>query len=91
MATSTQDVRASLIQSVEHCYYNGPTAGQMWLHDLSAYLQSLPTGDPQLERLDGHDLAGAEAYLCGQPHALVQAFDPAAWFDEYVAVTAPQR
>jgi hypothetical protein len=75
---------------VERCYYTGATAGQMWLHDLSSYLQELPEGDPRLERLGGtgHDLADAEEYLCGKPHALAQSFDPSHWLDEYVQLTA---
>jgi hypothetical protein len=90
MATSTQDVRASLIRSVEHCYYNGPTAGQMWLHDLSAYLEGLPTGDARLERLGSRGVADAEEHLCREPHALAQAFDPGVWLDQY-AELAVQR
>jgi hypothetical protein len=88
METSTQDVRASLIKSVEHCYYNGSTAGQMWLHDLSAYLQELPAGDPRLKRLGTRGTTDAEEYLCGAPHPLAQAFDPGVWLDQYAELAA---
>jgi hypothetical protein len=87
MATSPQHVRDSLVGAVEHCYYTGPTAGQMWLHDLSTYLQGLPPEDRRLERLADHDhvLQDAERDICERPHPLVQAFDPSQWLDEYAA------
>ena len=90
MAMSSQDVRDRLIQTAEHCYYTGPTAGQMWLHDLSSYLQGLPSNDPRLEHLVDDDAAleSAERYLCDVPHPLAQAFDPSAWLDEYVTRAA---
>jgi hypothetical protein len=90
MAMSPQDVRDRLIKTAEHCYYTGPTAGQMWLHDLSSYLQSLPSDDPRLEHLvDDHAaLESAERYLCDVPHPLAQTFDPSAWLDDYVTRAA---
>lgn len=90
MATSPEDVRDRLVRSAEQCYYNGSTAGQMWLHDLSTYLQGLAADDPRLARIAdrGQMLDDAEAYLCDRPPALVQAFDPSAWLDGYAARAA---
>lgn len=92
MATSTQDVRERLVRSAEHCYYSGATAGQMWLHDLSGYLQTLPEDDPRLGRLAGDErvLEGTEDVLCSEPQPLVQAFDPSAWLDRFAARAAQQ-
>jgi hypothetical protein len=86
MASTPQDIRDRLVQTTEHCYYTGPTAGQMWLHDLSSYLQQLPDDDPRFRSLGRSEqaLADAEAYLCERPHALAQAFHPSAWLDQYV-------
>jgi hypothetical protein len=85
MATTPQDIRDRLVQTAEHCYYTGATAGQMWLHDLSAYLQQLPDDDPRFRRLvrSEQSLADAETYLCEQPHALAQAFRPSTWLDQF--------
>lgn len=89
MATSSEDVREQLVRSAEHCYYSGATAGQMWLHDLSAYLQGLPGDDPRFASLAGDEqtLDRAEEVLCAEPQPLVQAFDPAAWLDGFAART----
>jgi|tagenome__1003787_1003787.scaffolds.fasta_scaffold20116072_3 hypothetical protein len=90
MAMTPQDARDRLVQTAEHCYYTGPTAGQMWLHDLSSYLQALPSDDPRLGDLVDDDAAleNAERYLCEAPHPLAQAFDPSAWLDDYVTRAA---
>ena len=85
MATTPHDIRERLVSTAEHCYYSGPTAGQMWLHDLSAYLQSLPEEDPRLARLAGdeHALDDAEEVLCGDPKPLAQHFSPGDWLDGF--------
>ena len=85
MATTPQDTRDRLVQTAEHCYYSGPTAGQMWLHDLSAYLQQLPDDDPRLANLGRSDqvLAEVEAHLCEHPQSLAQSFRPSAWLDRF--------
>lgn len=91
MVSSPDSVRQRLVDAVEHCYYSGATAGQMWLHDLSAYLRSLPSEDGRLDRLahaGGDPVAAAEEHLCTRPHPLVQAFDAGAWLDEYVQQVA---
>lgn len=87
MTSSAGSIRRHLVDAAEQCYYSGPTAGQMWLHDLSAYLQTLPEDDGRLRRLAGaatDATSSAQQHLCEEPHPLAQAFSPSDWLDRYV-------
>ena len=86
MSTATPDqVRSQLVDTVERLYYSGDTAGQMWLHDLSTYLQSLPANDTRLRRLaEGPGIATAADYLHLDSRPIVSQLNPSLWLDSYL-------
>jgi hypothetical protein len=82
----TPEVRSSLVEAIERCYYTGQAAGQMWLHDLSTYLQALPADDPRQAGLAARGPAGAvDDYLHAHAQPLASGLDASAWLDAYLA------
>ena len=82
----TSEARSSLAEAIERCYYTGQAAGQMWLHDLSAYLQALPLDDPRLAGLAARGPVGAvDDYVHAHAQPLASDLDPSAWLDAYLA------
>lgn len=81
---TSREVRDALVQAIERSYHSGATAGQIWLHDLSAYLQALPLDDHRLSELtDRYDANGVEDYLHQHAQPLVSHLNPSAWLDDY--------
>ena len=79
------EVRRALIDALEGRYYSGATAGQLWLRDLSAYLQSLPEDDVLFRRLAAaHEQRGFGRYLEIEARPLLSSLDPAGWFGGYL-------
>ena len=82
----TPEARSSLVEAIERCYHSGEAAGQMWLHDLSAYLRALPLDDPRLEALAARGPRPAvDDYLLANAHPLASGLHPSGWLDAYLA------
>jgi hypothetical protein len=92
MSTQTPDqIRTQLVECVEHRYYSGETAGQMWLHDLSTYLQALPTSDARLRQLaEGYGAATAADYVLVDSRPIVSRLNPSLWLDSFVHWAVPE-
>jgi hypothetical protein len=82
---SPEEVLSELLRAVESRYYSDEAGGQMWLHDLSVYLQALPSSDERLQRLVGTDVhEGVTEHLRTASHPIVSQFDASAWLDDLV-------
>ena len=83
---NTDDVRAPLVAALEASFSTGDTAGQMWLHDLSAYLQALPADDSRLAELaSSRQPAPVEDFLNLAPWRVISSLNPSSWLDGYTA------
>ena len=81
---TTQQVRKVVLAAIEGRFYSGPTAGQMWLADLSAYVQGLPDNDTRLIALARTgSVPSISDYLLADAQPLVAQFDPDVWFEQY--------
>jgi hypothetical protein len=85
-------MRWGLLESVERCYYTGSTAGQGWLENLSAFVQSMPRDDRRLIRLA---IVGRAAdlrdFIALSPPSTADRLRPSSWLDAYVDWTAGLR
>lgn len=82
---SSEEVRSELLRAIESRYYSDEAAGQMWLRDLSVYLQVLPSDDERLQRLAGTNLReSVTEYLAIESRPIVSQFSPSAWLDHFL-------
>jgi hypothetical protein len=83
--TNTDAVRSRLVTSFEAAFYAGDTAGQMWLHDLSAYVQSLPGDDDRLTRLAAGEIRPVDDFLDVEARRVISSLNASSWLDDYTA------
>lgn len=82
----TDDLRGRLVAALEAAFYGGDTAGQMWLHDLSAYIQALPDNDSRLAELAASRKPGQiEDFLGIGARRVISSLNPSSWLDDYTA------
>jgi hypothetical protein len=86
MSASTESMRWELLETVERCYYLGPTAGKRWLVNLAALLESMPWNDPRLVRLAlfSPRLAELGDFIALHPPTAADELEPISWLDDYV-------
>jgi hypothetical protein len=86
MSASTESMRWELLETVERCYYIGPTAGKRWLVSLAAVLQSMSWDDPRLSRLAlcGPNPADLRDFITIHPPSAADGLEPTSWLDDYV-------
>jgi hypothetical protein len=85
MPASTESIRWSLLETVERSYYAGAAAGESWLQEVSAFVDSMPRNDRRLIRLA---IIGApnvlRDFIVASPPASGERFAPSRWLDGYV-------
>lgn len=83
---SIPEVRGRLVAALEAAFYSGDTAGQMWLHDLSAYIQALPDHDSRLTALAAtRQPAPIQEFLEVEARRVISSLNPSAWLDHYTS------